>query len=82
MLLVVRGTDNRLRLVFTNVDARNAKREFYFTIYLTEADMYQLEECHPEVPMHENLLAELNETSNLSRFVVEMRKQFVLLARG
>lgn len=72
--------DDRLRLVFTLVDAARPQRRFCFTVKMTEADAYAVDECDPPVAALEGMVRLLNETNDFSRFVQGMRREFKALA--
>ena len=70
--------DDKLRLVFTQIDARDPSRRFAFSLRVTAADAYEVQECVPLLAPGEleRLLAELNAGNDFSRFVQKMRAAF------
>jgi len=73
------GADNnKLRLIFTQLDSANPAREFFFSVHIDEADRYMVEECQP--PLNESLVAslvkEVNAANDFAVFVKGMRRAF------
>jgi hypothetical protein len=73
--------DDRLKLIFTMVDAASPEREFSFDVYVNGEDVYEVEQCEPAVPTLPELLAKVNADNDFSAFVRAMRQQFKALAR-
>eukprot|EP01094_Clydonella_sp_ATCC50884_P009589 TRINITY_DN19126_c0_g1_i2.p1 TRINITY_DN19126_c0_g1~~TRINITY_DN19126_c0_g1_i2.p1 ORF type:complete len:133 (+),score=40.57 TRINITY_DN19126_c0_g1_i2:299-697(+) len=68
---------NCLRFMFTLIDSANPDREFSFNLRVDAAtNSYELLQCEPALEKSANLLEQLNEDNNLSRFVCLMRKEF------
>jgi hypothetical protein len=68
--------DDRLRLVFTLIDPAQPARRFCFTVRMTEADAYDVDDCDPAVDALPGMLRQLNESNDISRFVQLMRREF------
>lgn len=73
-----RADDNKLRLIFTQLDATNPSREYFFSVHIDEADRYRVEECDPtlDTAMVDGLVAELNQANDFAVFVKKMRRAF------
>ena len=65
-----------LRFIFTSIDQFNHDREYFFTLRVSSSNEYVLSECVPPVDGVSPLLDVLNESNNLSGFIVGMRKKF------
>ncbi|XP_024976090.1 kinetochore protein spc25 isoform X2 [Cynara cardunculus var. scolymus] len=70
-----------IKFIFTNINPRNSKEEYYFTIRL-ENDNYYLLDCHPHVSEAKKLIQELNITNGLYNFVRTMRTKFQEVSAG
>mmetsp|Transcript_43194 Transcript_43194/g.90190 ORF Transcript_43194/g.90190 Transcript_43194/m.90190 type:complete len:239 (+) Transcript_43194:77-793(+) len=68
--------DERLRLVFTNLDARAPSRAFSFQVYVDALDKYHIENCEPALPNLPALTDTLNQTNDFSTFVRAVRREF------
>lgn len=70
--------DDKLRLVFSQVDPSDPGRKFAFTLWITPSDTYAVDEVAPALPagVLPGLLAELNSGNDFSAFVQRMRKAF------
>ncbi|XP_071495571.1 uncharacterized protein [Diadema antillarum] len=68
---------DRLQFVFTNIDSKAHDRSFYITIKI-DNKKYQVTDCCPEITDLQALVDVLNESNNLMKFVVEIRKKFKL----
>ena len=68
--------DDKLRLVFTQIDAMDPERQFAFNVRITETDVYEVDGCDPAVPGLAAIVKELNERNDFSRFVQLMRQRF------
>ncbi|TMX01504.1 hypothetical protein EJD97_024379 [Solanum chilense] len=64
-----------VKFVFTNIDANNQDKEYFFTIR-HENDVYTLIECDPQLNDAKELLRELNTSNGLFKFVRTMREKF------
>ncbi|KAL4566610.1 hypothetical protein LXL04_030730 [Taraxacum kok-saghyz] len=64
-----------IKFIFNNINKKNLKEEYYFTIRL-ENDIYSLLDCHPNVSDTKMLIQELNATNGLYKFVRSMRAKF------
>ena len=67
-----------MKFVFTQISLEDTSKQYYFTMFVDENDVYQLVDSRPILPralcsMH---LKRLNEDNNIGRFVVSMRKAF------
>lgn len=60
------------------IDSEQEDRPFYFSVYITKDDKYQVEECSPALSTTclTPMLERLNSTNNFAQFVRAMRKQF------
>jgi len=72
--------DERLRLIFTQIDERNPKRVFCFQVFVDPNDHYHIERCEPTIPAIDALTESLNSSNDFSAFVRGMRREFKLLA--
>ncbi len=72
--------DDRVRVVFTQLDPAAPERRCTFCIYVTEpANEYEVTEVEPSLPSLPSLVADLNtpdDLSSFSRFVQRMRQEF------
>lgn len=68
--------NERLRVVFTQIDAAEPSREFSFVVFVDTNDVYHVSDVQPPVKDIDGLLVELNNTNDFSRFVRNIRKQF------
>jgi len=70
-----------MRFNFTQLDAADPSRDFYFLLLVDSNDKYQLLETNPVVAPSVCAvnLAALNKDNNLSRFMFAMRKAFQAL---
>ncbi len=73
-----RADDNSLRLIFTQLDAANPAREFFFSVHIDDADHYRVEECNPPLApaLVDGLVAEVNKANDFATFVKKMRRAF------
>lgn len=76
--------DDKLRMVFTQVDPADPARRFAFTVWVTPAETYALDDVAPALPpgVAPALLAELNAGNDFSAFVQRMRRAFKALVEG
>ena len=74
--------NNAMKFTFTQIDARNPKREFYFSIYVDDQDVYQFVESSPEIEASKiiQMMEQINIDCDISVFVFKMRKAFISLA--
>ena len=72
--------DDRVRVVFTHIDAANPEREFRFDVSVAE-ESYSVENCVPHLPGLPALIADLTATNNFSNFVRSMRRSFKELSK-
>ena len=68
--------DERLRLIFTNVDEHAPSRAFSFLVYVDATDRYHIDACEPPIDALPELTATLNRTNDFSAFVRGMRREF------
>jgi hypothetical protein len=61
---------------FTQLDAGEPSRAFSFQLYVTDDDIYQVDNCHPTIPASalSKMVDQLNKTDDLSGFVRKMSK--------
>lgn len=71
-----KAEDDRLRVVFTQLDPDAPERRFTFTVLVTDKDVYEVTECTPPVPALEGLVSQLNASNDFSGFVQMMRRAF------
>ncbi|XP_019243607.1 PREDICTED: kinetochore protein Spc25 isoform X2 [Nicotiana attenuata] len=64
-----------VKFIFTNIDANNQDKEYFFTIR-HENDVYTLVDCDPQLNDANELLRELNKSNGLFKFVRIMREKF------
>ncbi|XP_047316842.1 kinetochore protein SPC25 homolog [Impatiens glandulifera] len=65
-----------VKFIFTNIDEKNPKEEYSFTVRY-DNDSYSLLECDPLLKDTKELVAELNKSNGLFKFVRIMREKFV-----
>jgi hypothetical protein len=62
---------------FTQLDAGDPKRCFSFVLVANEEDTYEVDDCNDvDETVLEDLLEKLNETDDLSAFMLGMRRAF------
>ncbi|XP_022738294.1 probable kinetochore protein SPC25 isoform X2 [Durio zibethinus] len=64
-----------VKFTFNNINIKNPKQEYSFTIRLAN-DAYSLLECDPQLNGIQELINELNRTNGLFKFVRIMREKF------
>lgn len=71
-------TDDKLRLVFTQIDPADPAGRHAFSLRVTPDDAYEVDDCEPPLPPGTlaGLLGELNGGNDFSRFVQMMRRAF------
>ena len=76
--------DERLRLVFTQIDALDPTRKFAFNVRVSGDgdEAYTVDDVEPPVAGLDALVAHLNETNDFSVFVQMMRRKFIETAAG
>ena len=75
--------DERLRLVFTQIDALDPTRKYAFNVRVSDADeSYSVDGVEPPLAGVDALVAQLNEGNDFSTFVQLMRRKFVEAAAG
>jgi len=74
-----KGDGDAMKFIFTQIDASNPQRQFYFVIFVDDRDRYQLVETSPALPAAQCslLTAQLNETNDLATFTFRLRSLFV-----
>lgn len=87
---ITRAAPQTVRMSFSLLDEKEPQREFYFLLGLAASDdsagdNYCVQNCVPNVPELTPLLKELNKdvqlTSALPRFVCQMRRAFLKVAK-
>jgi len=73
-------SDDRLRLVFTLIDAADPNRRFFFTVRMNDSDAYTVDECSPPIDAMADMVRALNENNDFSKFVQLVRKEFKRIA--
>mmetsp|Transcript_48850 Transcript_48850/g.104278 ORF Transcript_48850/g.104278 Transcript_48850/m.104278 type:complete len:233 (-) Transcript_48850:403-1101(-) len=68
--------EERLRLIFTNVDERAPSRAFSFQVFVDGADQYHINQCEPRLEKLPELTHALNQSNDFSAFVRAMRREF------
>eukprot|EP01138_Halocafeteria_seosinensis_P005314 gb/GECG01005433.1/.p1 GENE.gb/GECG01005433.1/~~gb/GECG01005433.1/.p1 ORF type:complete len:252 (+),score=52.92 gb/GECG01005433.1/:1-756(+) len=75
-----REENERLRIKFTQIDPAAPQKEFSFAVHVSDDDQYEVTACNPsslgENPSVDELVYQLNQTNNFSKFIREMRKKF------
>jgi len=71
--------DERLRLVFTNIDPHAPSRAFAFQVFVDSSDHYHIEHCEPHLSGLPALADQLNKTNDFSVFVRSARREFKAL---
>lgn len=77
-LELVNSSHGGIIFVFTNIDRENPDKKFSCEVGL-ENRLYKVANCLPMVPGIENMLELLNKTNDLSGFVVNLRKKFLIV---
>jgi len=72
--------DDKLKLVFTQIDPSDPDRQFSFSVKVNNHDVYEVESCEPRVEGVDKLLARLNSDNSFSAFTKAMRRQFKAFA--
>ena len=72
-----RAGDNKLKLVFTQIDPTRPGREFTFTLNVNDMTKYEVTECTPAVEGVDALVDAVNVDNDFGGFVKAMRKGFV-----
>jgi hypothetical protein len=88
--------DDAMSFVFTQIDAQAPTKQFSFTMFVDDADSYNLVNIEPASILNTNMhvggqiqsvhslarfyVQQLNEDNNIGRFVVKMRQLFVKAA--
>uniref|UniRef100_A0A1D1Z4M4 Kinetochore protein SPC25 n=1 Tax=Anthurium amnicola TaxID=1678845 RepID=A0A1D1Z4M4_9ARAE len=70
-----------VRFIFDKIDLESPDKEYSFSIRLDD-DTYRLLQCEPYVEDIEELLAELNQSNGLFKFVRTMREKFQAAAQN
>lgn len=72
-----------MKFIFTQIDPKNPSRQYYFSIFVDDEDKYQFVESYPSIDPSttKRLVDQLNKDTDISRFVVSMRKVFCQLVR-
>lgn len=70
-----------MKFIFTQIDSKNPSKEFFFAIFVDGNDKYQFVESSPSLNKDavNRLVHKLNSDSDISYFVVSMRKAFKAL---
>ena len=71
-----------MKFIFTQIDPKNHSRRFEFLLLVDEDDCYQLVDSTPalEPEVCKSFVIQLNADNDISRFVVNMRKEYQYLA--
>ena len=69
-------SDDKLRLVFTEIDPADPRRTFCFNVRISDSDVYEVDGCEPALSGLEALTKELNDGNDFSRFVQKLRAMF------
>ncbi|CAI5730890.1 unnamed protein product [Peronospora destructor] len=70
-------SEDRIVVRFTQIDAENPDREFFFQITIDPiTDRYIVDSCNEDVKSLNNLMTTLNETGDLALFIRSMRRMF------
>ena len=80
-LTFTREEEDTIRFWFTRVDPMDPDRAFCFSVFVSDDDVYSISRCEPHVAELPELVAELNQTGDLSSFVQAMRAAFNQAAR-
>ena len=65
-----------VRVIFTQIDPAAPGREFVVGVSVNDADDFELRECTPAIPDMPQLLDEVNQTADFSKFVQRCRAHF------
>lgn len=69
--------DERLRLVFTQIDAAAPEARYSFCVRVDEAGRYTVSDVQPAVPGLDAKVQQLNASDNFAQFALSMRQAFV-----
>jgi len=67
-----------MKFIFTLIDPQHPSKQFFFLMFVDDADQYQLVDCQPtlESSLCNKLMTNLNQDNDIGRFVVGMRRAF------
>lgn len=67
-----------MKFIFTKIDQENPEKQFSFLIFVDQEDKYQFVESNPTLDsaVTSSLIRRLNQNSDISYFVVQMRRYF------
>mmetsp|Transcript_403 Transcript_403/g.473 ORF Transcript_403/g.473 Transcript_403/m.473 type:complete len:238 (+) Transcript_403:71-784(+) len=68
---------NGLRFTFTKIDKEDSGKEFSFTLVANDYDTYEILDCELDNELVRGLLNHLNDTDDLSFFVLQIRRAFL-----
>jgi len=68
---------NGLRFSFTKIDSGNPEKPFSFTLTANNSDTYVIHDCDLDKKVLKGLINRLNDTDDLSFFVLQMRRAFL-----
>ena len=70
-----------MKFIFTQIDPQNHSRRFEFLLLVDEEDCYQLVDSAPvlEPEVCKSFIVQLNEDNDISKFVVNMRREYQCL---
>lgn len=73
-----KADNNCMQFIFTQIDPQNHSRKFEFFLLVDEEDCYQLVDSLPalDVEVCKSLIIQLNEDNDISRFAVNMRREY------
>ena len=73
-----KAENNCMQFIFTQIDPQNHSRKFEFFLLVDEEDCYQLVDSVPalDVEVCKSLIIQLNEDNDISRFAVNMRREY------
>ena len=65
-----------LKIVFTQIDAKNPKREFVAGLQINNEDKYEITACEPKIEKLNRMVEELNASNDFTKFIRGVRGAF------
>lgn len=65
-----------LKIVFTQIDAKNPKSEFVAGLQINDEDKYEITECEPKIEKLNRMVDELNTSNDFTTFIRGVRGAF------
>jgi len=74
--LKIEQRGKKTRIIFTILDPKDIKREFYFSLRSTESEGFRVFDCVPTIEGFQPLVQKFNEDDDFCFFITQMRKLF------